>query len=577
MVGTFFSTIAEKIPQVIDKAVQFINAFVNGLTNNKSKIASGASKIVSNLVAAIVELFPKVIALGADFIAAFAKGILKELPKLLRSFDDIFEKMNKLERVILTVTVAFLAFKGISALVGIINGVKAAFSALNAVMNSNPYLAIATAVVSLIAILASLGETTQETMERVAKFTEAETKVIEKSQKARDAFYDLIDAFDDDKRSIEAETQRTKDLWQELQTLADKNGVVKKGAEERAKYIVGELNEALGTEYEINGRIIKQYGTMREEIDKMIKQRQAERLLVAGEASYEKASADRFTYSSEMATLNQGITTTKQTITDTFDKIWENPEFVDYYSHLFEGIDLFSKTAQERLALTDFGPEGTILSDAYTALFALEDSYSKASDAYDLAIETISNYNAAEEAFASGDYKTAVIRLQDESAALWNIVKNQNKISEDTVLRLKTDLDRRRHELEQYKDKLAAGAAGFTQEEFNRMASLFDEYVDLFEIKTGEMYDVGADLSRAIANGIDSNSGLVSDAISNIGVNYISPGLVSGWGRFGAGGTNIGQLSVSVTAQNVPDSDSVADLVIDRINSGIMSASEVYK
>lgn len=49
-------------------------------------------------------------------------------------------------------------------------------------------------------------------------------------------------------------------LSQQLKLLVDTNGQVKQGNEERVKFILGELNSALGTEYELNGRLITKNG-----------------------------------------------------------------------------------------------------------------------------------------------------------------------------------------------------------------------------------------------------------------------------------------------------------------------------
>ncbi len=74
-------------------------------------------------------------------------------------------------------------------------------------------------------------------------------------------------------------------LSQGLDGIVDSNGRVIAGNEERVKMILGELNEALGTEYELDGNIIKKngeavgsYGKLRDEISNVIeaKKEQAE-------------------------------------------------------------------------------------------------------------------------------------------------------------------------------------------------------------------------------------------------------------------------------------------------------------
>ena len=56
------------------------------------------------------------------------------------------------------------------------------------------------------------------------------------------------------------EAEYANKLSQQLIGLVDSNGKVKKGNEERVKFILGEMNNALGTEYKLNGNLITKNG-----------------------------------------------------------------------------------------------------------------------------------------------------------------------------------------------------------------------------------------------------------------------------------------------------------------------------
>lgn len=64
--------------------------------------------------------------------------------------------------------------------------------------------------------------------------------------------------------------QNTEKLKNELETLVDANGKVKKGYEDRASFILGELNDALGTEYSMTDGVINNYKEMTSSIDELI-------------------------------------------------------------------------------------------------------------------------------------------------------------------------------------------------------------------------------------------------------------------------------------------------------------------
>lgn len=74
-----------------------------------------------------------------------------------------------------------------------------------------------------------------------------------------------------------------------LVTLVDENGKVKKGYESRVSFILNELNEALGTEYKLNGDIIDNYKKLQDEIDTTIEKKKAEIQLNAEEEKYKNA------------------------------------------------------------------------------------------------------------------------------------------------------------------------------------------------------------------------------------------------------------------------------------------------
>ena len=57
----------------------------------------------------------------------------------------------------------------------------------------------------------------------------------------------------------------------------------------RAQFILGELNAALGTEYEMTGNQIKNYQTLQDEIGKTIETKRAEVMLAAQEEVYKEA------------------------------------------------------------------------------------------------------------------------------------------------------------------------------------------------------------------------------------------------------------------------------------------------
>ena len=81
---------------------------------------------------------------------------------------------------------------------------------------------------------------------------------------------------------------RVTKMKDELANLVDENGKVKDGYESRVNFILGELNEALGTEYEMNGKIIDSYKDLQNNVDKLVAKQKAKIYLQINEEKYQE-------------------------------------------------------------------------------------------------------------------------------------------------------------------------------------------------------------------------------------------------------------------------------------------------
>jgi tape measure domain-containing protein len=86
-----------------------------------------------------------------------------------------------------------------------------------------------------------------------------------------------------------AEIDHTKALNDELKTLVDENGNVKEGYEERVKFILNQLNEALGLELKLVDGQIQGYKDEGKAIDTLIQKKRAEAILNAESEKYQKS------------------------------------------------------------------------------------------------------------------------------------------------------------------------------------------------------------------------------------------------------------------------------------------------
>ena len=97
-------------------------------------------------------------------------------------------------------------------------------------------------------------------------------------------------------------------LLSSLSGIVDSNGRVKAGEEERAKVLIGQLNSALGTQYELTGNIITANGqeissneALSASIQEVIRQKEAQALIDANQEAYTKALQNQTEYTIKYA------------------------------------------------------------------------------------------------------------------------------------------------------------------------------------------------------------------------------------------------------------------------------------
>lgn len=115
-------------------------------------------------------------------------------------------------------------------------------------------------------------------------------------QNTTKAMQEQRNAIQDNVNSQLAQIEYTGNLAKELESLTESNGKVKAGYEDRVKFILTQLNDAFGTEYELtsgrisqNGELVGSINEITDSIYKQITAKKAEILLNANEEVYANA------------------------------------------------------------------------------------------------------------------------------------------------------------------------------------------------------------------------------------------------------------------------------------------------
>jgi len=279
------TTILESIDKSLKKSGTSIKQIITDLGKNARKVLENIGKTLSKI----------------DFVAVYNN--LKKLAPLIISVTaawvayHVALKAVALVNIISTIGSTALAF---IKLIPSIKSAKDAMTLLNMTFNANPIVLVTTAIAGLTAGLAILSSKNNEAseaekrhQEELEKQQEALDNQTQKVKENHDAWADLQQA---KQKSIDAgmtELNHYESLYEELTRITNANGKVKKGYEQRAKFITSQLSDALGIEISMSNGVIKNYDKLGKQIDKIIEKKKAEIILQAQEESYKEAITNR--------------------------------------------------------------------------------------------------------------------------------------------------------------------------------------------------------------------------------------------------------------------------------------------
>lgn len=191
------------------------------------------------------------------------------------------------------------------AAVGLLSGqldlATAKQAALNAVQAVSPMGWVAIGVGALTAGLTALCLMTNDVADENEELRES-------LEKSNEEWEDLKNTQEEKLATDLGMIQNTEKLKNELDTLVDANGKVKKGYEDRASFILGELNDALGTEYSMTDGVINNYKEMTSSIDELITKKRVKAILDAQEPIYQKAITEQQKEGIQIAKLQAEVT-----------------------------------------------------------------------------------------------------------------------------------------------------------------------------------------------------------------------------------------------------------------------------
>lgn len=166
---------------------------------------------------------------------------------------------------------------------------KIAQDGLNLAQKSNAIGIVVGLAATLVGSLWSIASANDEAKESQDKLNEAHEQAQEEIKELKDANDEYVQSKKDAASEVESEFQYYDDLWGELQGIVDQNGKVKKGYEDRAKFITNELSRVTDDEITWNGNVIQSYKDLKGSIDDALESKKALAMLSATEDAYQTA------------------------------------------------------------------------------------------------------------------------------------------------------------------------------------------------------------------------------------------------------------------------------------------------
>lgn len=475
-IGTAMENVQNRISKAIAKVIEAIGS--ENISNAINGISSGFEGI------------------GVE-VGKFVKGAMQGIGEFVR-----FIQNNTWVLDVVKGAIASLLAIGIGRK---IMDLKDKVMTLFAAISAHPLAAFVTAIIGVGTAIASAVSHENDLTKAIKSTTEACNESVRSWENLTQSRQETLN------RGM-SELSYYEQLKKELGDITDENGRVQKGYEERAKFIVGKLSDALGIEIKMQDGVIQQHHELQTQIDKTIEKKKAELKLKAQEEAYTEAIQGRIKASKRMAEIEAEIREAMATGTN----ITRIPELAKAYDE------------QEKL-----------VSDYAAAIKGYE---------ADLAAFTEERYEDMSN--AAWNWVDDLIKAEQADAATLQKAVRETEISLNTNKRLyektgdeiyKTEARKDDERLSLLKTKLgaynSATSSGLNTAK-NTWNSALGSISNSVWNQGGNMLNAGANLVNSLANGERRASANAISAIQNT-ANSMSWVMGSQYGNMFANGQNL--------------------------------------
>ena len=425
------------------------------------------------------------------------------------------------------VTTAFVAYKAAviatevaqKGLKGAIMATEAAQKLLNIAQAATPLGLLTAAVVAITAAVVAYEVATNHARDGVDGLTTAEQELLRASQETAEELKQQRAASDEAAEGALAQMDHVTKLAEELQTLADASGKVQEKDQARAQYILGELNEALGTEYTMTDGVIQKYDELQGSIYQVIAAKTANALLDAYNEEYVASIQAE-------ASLLEGLNLANKDYQAQLEVVnAKESEVAEVRKKLAEETAKARETGDYRslqsLGQTLMGLELSLDAEK-DILKKKEDAYYDAAYAYGENATMIANYDDAQTAALEGNYGAVKDLLVDKSYTFSEFAEGVDEDTAKVLDALYKEAIDAGVEAHRMRTNFEKGVAGYTQDMVDEADQAYEDALAAFENAHKDAYGVGEDLGGGLQSGLEGKEHSLVTKAKNIVSNIIS-------------------------------------------------------
>ena len=438
--------------------------------------SEAAAAFEEDLVPIIIDFLDELEKNGTikDFTKALSNLAKTVLPPLSKALGFVDENFDTIVGVTATAIGLFKALKSAMAIKSIVSGFASAVSGLsggikiatgiqyawNTALTANPIGLVVTAIGLLVGGIAALSgamdDQTADTDEWIESQNNYQAELEETIQDYKDIKEESKEAADADL----AQMENVQALYGELQTLVDQNGKVKEADKARADFILKELNNALDTEYSMNGNIIEQYGTMKDEVYKLIEAKKADILLESYRPMYEEAIKNEMTLRQAMSTAYEQMVAKERELAEL-----QAREAVWLEKKKTQGLSREEKNQLKIMQDTIAGVENALLvGDETTGGKGLVQIYNEAEAAVKECYSDIGKYEQASTYILQGETAKAIELLNGQNQAFKTADDTANESAEEQARILRQQVQDTANFAIQMRQWYSSGVEGVTED-----------------------------------------------------------------------------------------------------------------